>query len=150
MATRRVERIGNRCMGQLLPSRSDAFDGAWALLARSYQLRANCVTRAVARRRAGLPSLSNQTTRRPMMIFRRLSSSRRLTAALGLSCGVAVGAIALAAAAVGAAVDATSPEAALRDVLHTPPSLVQQGRPMELRYDVVCQVDSFGEPCTPA
>ncbi len=84
------------------------------------------------------------------MIFRRLGSNRRLTAALGLSCGVAVGAIAVAVGAVGAAVDATSPEAALRDVLHTPPSLVEQGRPMELRYDVVCQVDSFGKPCVPA
>ncbi len=84
------------------------------------------------------------------MILRGLSSSGRLTAALGFSCGVAVGAIALAVGAVGAAVDATSPDAALRDVLHTPPSLVEQGRPIELRYDVVCQADSFGKPCTPA
>jgi hypothetical protein len=85
-----------------------------------------------------------------MMIFRGLGSSGRLTAALGLSCGVAVGAIALAVGTVGAAVDAHSPDAALRDVLHTPPSLAEQGRPMALRYDVVCQADSFGKPCVPA
>ena len=84
------------------------------------------------------------------MILRGLSASGRLTAALGFSCGVAVGAIALAVGAVGAAVDATSPDAALRDVLHTPPSLVEQGGPIELRYDVVCQADSFGKPCAPA
>ena len=83
------------------------------------------------------------------MILRGLTSSGRLTAALGFSCGVAVGAIALAVGAVGAAVDATSPDAALRDVLHTPPSLAEQGRPVELRYDVVCQADSFGRPCVP-
>jgi hypothetical protein len=82
---------------------------------------------------------------------RKASSwSGRLTAALGLSCGAAAGLIALAVGAVGAAVDPTSPEAALRDVLHTPPSLAAQGRPVELRYDVVCQVDPFGRPCTPA
>jgi hypothetical protein len=84
------------------------------------------------------------------MNLRRLSSSGRLAAALGFSCGTAAGAIALAVGAVGAAVHATSPDAELRDVLHTPPSLVEQGRPMELRYDVVCQADSLGRPCTPA
>ena len=84
------------------------------------------------------------------MILRRLSSSGRLRAALGLSCGVAVGVIVLAVGAVGAAVDTTSADAALRDVLHTPPSLVEQGHSMELRYDVVCQADAFGRPCTPA
>ena len=81
------------------------------------------------------------------MILRRSSSSGRLRAALGLSCGAAVGMIVLAVGAVGAA---TSPEAALRDVLHAPPSLVEQGRSIELRYDVVCQADGFGKPCTPA
>jgi hypothetical protein len=84
------------------------------------------------------------------MNWRQWSSSGRLAAVLGFSCGAALGAIALAVGAVGAAVDATSPDAALRDVLHTPPSLVEQGRSMELRYDVVCQVDSFGRPCAPA
>jgi hypothetical protein len=84
------------------------------------------------------------------MILRRSSSSGRLTAVLGFSCGVAVGGIALAVAAVGAAVHATIPDAALRDVLHTPPSLVEQGQEMELRFDVVCQADSLGTPCTPA
>ena len=84
------------------------------------------------------------------MILRGLNASGRLTAALGFTCGAAVGAIAIAVGAVGAAVDATSPEAALRDVLHTPPSLVEQGGPIELRYDVVCQADSFGKPCAPA
>jgi hypothetical protein len=83
------------------------------------------------------------------MNWRQWSSSGRLVAALGFSCGALVGAVALAVGAVGAAVDATSPEAALRDVLHTPPSLIEQGQPMELRYDVVCQTDSFGSPCTP-
>ena len=83
------------------------------------------------------------------MILRRLSSSGRLTAGLGFSCGVAVGAVALTVGAVGAAVDVTSPEHGLRDVLHTPPSLVEHGGSVELRYDVVCQADSFGTPCTP-
>jgi hypothetical protein len=84
------------------------------------------------------------------MILRRSSESGRLTAVLGFFCGVAMGGIALAAAAVGVAAHATSPDAALRDVLHTPPSLVEQGRQMDLRYDVVCQADSLGSPCTPA
>jgi hypothetical protein len=84
------------------------------------------------------------------MILRRSSSSGRLRAALGLSCGAAVGMIALAVGAVGAAVDATSADAALRDVLHAPPLLVEHGRSIELRYDVVCQADAFGKPCTPA
>ena len=84
------------------------------------------------------------------MNLRRLGSSGRLTAALGFSCGVAVGVIALAGGAVSAAVDATSVDRTLRDVLHTPPSLVEQGQPMELRYDVVCQADAFGKPCTSA
>ncbi len=61
-----------------------------------------------------------------------------------------MGVIALAGGAVSAAVDATSADRALRDVLHTPPSLVEQGQPTELRYDVVCQADAFGKPCTPA
>ena len=62
------------------------------------------------------------------MILRRMSSSRRLTAALGFACGAAVGMIALAGGLVGAAVAATGRRAnALRDVLHTPPSLVEQG-----------------------
>jgi hypothetical protein len=82
------------------------------------------------------------------MILRRLGSSGRLTAALGFSCGVAVGVIAVAGGAVGAAVDSTSADRALRDVLHTPPSLVEQGQPTELRYDVVCQADAYGKPCT--
>ena len=38
-------------------------------------------------------------------------------------------------------------ERGLRDVLHTPPSLVRQGNRVELRYDVVCQADAFGKPC---
>jgi len=84
------------------------------------------------------------------MILRKWNASGRLTAALGFSCGAAVGLIALAVGAVGAAVDVTSPDRGLRDVLHAPPSLVEQGLPMELRYDVVCQADSFGKPCTPA
>ena len=121
-----------------------------AVSTRLCRLCANPVSRPGFARPRPLPSLSNQTTRRPMMILRRSSSSGRLTAALGFSCGAAAGAIALAVGAVGAAVDATSPDAALRDVLHTPPSLVEQGRPIELRYDVVCQADAFGKPCTPA
>jgi hypothetical protein len=85
-----------------------------------------------------------------MMILGRWGSSGRLTAALGLWCGAAVGVIALAGGAVGASVVAPSPDRALRDVLHSPPSLVERGQPIELRYDVVCQSDSFGRPCTPA
>jgi hypothetical protein len=85
-----------------------------------------------------------------MMIFRTWSSSGRLMAALGFSCGAALGAIALAGGAVGSALEMPRPDRALRDVLHTPPSLVEQRRPIELRYDVVCQADSFGKPCTPA
>jgi hypothetical protein len=84
------------------------------------------------------------------MMLRRWSSSGRLMAVLGFSCGAALGVIALAGGAVGAAAEEPSPDHALRDVLHTPPSLVEQERPIELRYDVVCQADSFGKPCTPA
>ena len=75
------------------------------------------------------------------MILSRLSSSGRLTAALGFSCGVAVGAIALAVGAVGAAVDATSPRSGTaRRAAHAAVAR-RAGRPMELRYDVVCQAD---------
>jgi hypothetical protein len=84
------------------------------------------------------------------MVPRRLGSSGRVAAAVGLVCGVAVGVVALAAGAVGAAVEGVSPHPELRDVLHAPPSLVEQGQLTELRYDVVCQADEFGKPCTPA
>jgi hypothetical protein len=84
------------------------------------------------------------------MIRRHLGSGRRLTTVLGFACGVAVGTIALGGGVVGAHVVAEGPERALRDVLHTPPSLVEHGRPVALRYDVVCQVDPFGKPCKPA
>ena len=84
------------------------------------------------------------------MVPRRLGSSGRVAAAVGLLCGVAVGVVALAAGAVGAAVEGVSPHPELRDVLHTPPSLVEQGQLTELRYDVVCQAEEFGKPCTPA
>lgn len=84
------------------------------------------------------------------MTLRRRSTGRRTTAALGFSCGVAIGLALFAGGMVGAAVDADAPGAELRDVLHAPPLLVDAGEAVELRYDVVCQADAFGKPCTPA
>jgi hypothetical protein len=60
----------------------------------------------------------------------------------------------LTGSVVGAAVDSQSVPSApavergLRDVLHTPPLLLEQGGGVSLRYDAVCQADAFGKPCT--
>ena len=83
------------------------------------------------------------------MSLKRRTSSRRRTAALGFTCGVAVGLALLAGGVVGAAVDADVPGGALRDVLHSPPLLIARGSDAELRYDVVCQADAVGTPCSP-
>ncbi len=37
-----------------------------------------------------------------------------------------------------------SVEVGLRDVLHSPPLLLERGRPVNLRYEVVCESDAFG------
>lgn len=37
--------------------------------------------------------------------------------------------------------------AGLRDVLHSPPLLLERGKPVTLRYDAVCESDALGAPC---
>jgi hypothetical protein len=85
------------------------------------------------------------------MIPRRRSSSRRLAAGLGFGAGACVGMTLLAGGVVsahdGPTVVPPAIERGLRDVLHTPPLLVRQSSRVTLRYDVVCQADSFGKPC---
>jgi hypothetical protein len=68
-------------------------------------------------------------------------------AALGFACGVASGLALIAGGVGGAGVAELAVGNGLRDVLHTPPLLVQQGEPTELRFDAVCQSNPFGAPC---
>ncbi len=85
------------------------------------------------------------------MIPRRRRWRRRWAAGLGFGAGACVGMTLLAGGVVSAHDGSTSVppaiERGLRDVLHTPPLLVRQGGRVTLRYDVVCQADSFGKPC---
>ena len=76
--------------------------------------------------------------------LRRWSSSWRLAARLGVPCRCCVGydrAGGRSCRRRDGSKRRTPRSRALRDVLHTPPLLVEQGRPVELRYDVVCQAD---------
>ena len=79
------------------------------------------------------------------------SRGRSWTAALGFAVGVGIGMTVLAGGVVSAHDGPTESlpaiERGLRDVLHTPPSLVREGSSVDLRYDVVCQADAFGKPC---
>ncbi len=85
------------------------------------------------------------------MIPRRRRWSRRWAAGLGFGAGACVGMTLLAGGVVSAHDGPTAVppaiERGLRDVLHTPPLLARQGSRVTLRYDVVCQADSFGKPC---
>lgn len=38
-------------------------------------------------------------------------------------------------------------EIGLRDVLHSPPLLLERGKSVTLRYEAVCESDAFGAPC---
>jgi hypothetical protein len=82
---------------------------------------------------------------------RRRYWSRRWAAGLGFGAGACVGMTLLAGGMVSAHDGPTAVppaiERGLRDVLHTPPLLVRTGNRVTLRYDVVCQADSFGKPC---
>lgn len=40
-----------------------------------------------------------------------------------------------------------SVEVGLRDVLHSPPLLLERGKPVNLRYEAVCESDALGAPC---
>jgi hypothetical protein len=87
------------------------------------------------------------------MIIVRNARSRWRRVSLGFMCGLLVGTFVLTGGVFGAAVDSHSAttratvEPGLRDILHTPPLLVQPGRGVALRYDGVCQSDAFGSPC---
>ncbi len=84
-------------------------------------------------------------------MIRRGRSGRRWAAALGFAIGACTGMALLTGGVVSASeVPGDSPPTiGLRDVLHTPPSLVPEGGTVALRFDVVCQADARGKPCAP-
>ena len=81
------------------------------------------------------------------MILRRSISGERLTAALGFTCGVAIAPARMALSAPPSKRRAPKRRCATSCIRRRRSS--SRGRPLELRYDVVCQADSFGTPCTP-
>ena len=82
--------------------------------------------------------------------MRRIGSRWALA---GFICGALVGGTLLTSSVIDASADSRSVsiratvERGLRDVLHSPPLLVERGATVSLRYDVVCQSDPAGRPC---
>ena len=150
MTAVRAVRVGSRCMNGLLPS----------------------VSRTSRRcpRRYGVSAPTPCQVRRARSFVRSIpatvvvksddkeasddpeeTAAADVDGALSFAVGVSTGMTVLAGGVVSAHDGPTEPlpaiERGLRDVLHTPPSLVRQGNRVELRYDVVCQADAFGKPC---
>lgn len=83
------------------------------------------------------------------------TTGRRGRPPLRLAAGLAAGFL-TGVALLGAGVYATAGEArptrgsggtGLRDVLHSPPLLVERSEAVSLRYEAVCQADELGAPC---
>lgn len=81
---------------------------------------------------------------------RRWGGRRSLAGVVGAVLGATI-CTALLATHVDASARATpagaSVEVGLRDVLHSPPLLLERGKPVNLRYEAVCESDAFGAPC---
>jgi hypothetical protein len=87
------------------------------------------------------------------MVTPRLPRGGRRRLAAGLAAGCVVGTAvmtALGAVTARGAEPAAIPPGfrGLRDVLHVPPLLVVRGKPVDLRFDAVCEADPLGAPCT--
>lgn len=80
-----------------------------------------------------------------------MNETRIAVRAASVVAGVTLGAAAvlLGVAVTSAAVAGSSaaPERALRDVLHSPPLLVERSAAVPLAFDAVCQSDALGAPC---
>jgi hypothetical protein len=80
------------------------------------------------------------------MHSRRMQESARRWTLGGLAVGLLAGTT-LFASSVGGAASRADDRAGLVDVLHSPPLLVERGRPVQLRFDAVCGADERGAPC---
>jgi hypothetical protein len=88
-----------------------------------------------------------------MMRARRMRPGGSLWTLVGAALGALVGGTVLAwgpVLASGGSIAAGSSrtiDSGLREVLHTPPLLVERGAKVTLRYEAVCEADLLGAPC---